>query len=140
MAPNKFNSERFSRVMSNLTSEAKRELREALGRAADVITDTQRAYAPVDDGTLQASIRQEPVSEDAGKIAVVIKAGGASTTRPVRNGQSITYDYALGVEFGTKDTPAQPFFFPGYRVNKRRVRSRISRAIKKAVRSSAGAA
>lgn len=137
MATNRFNRKRFDRVLRRIPEAAKIELREALSRAAELITNTQRAYAPVDDGALQGSIRHEPVSEQEGKIAVAIKAGGAATTRRVRNGQSITYDYALAQEFGTQDQPAQPFFFPAYRVTKKRVKGRVTRAVKKAAQRAA---
>ena len=133
---NKFNRARFDRLLRAIPENSRRELREALGRAAEVVTASQRAFAPVDDGKLQASIRHDPVDESEGKIAVEIRAGGAGTTRRVRNGTSATYDYSLGVEFGTNDTPAQPFFFPGWRTNKKRVKSRVSRAVKKAVKQS----
>ena len=38
------------------------------------------------------------------------------------------------VEFGTVDTDAQPFFWPAFRLLKKRLDSRIKRAIGKAVR------
>lgn len=38
------------------------------------------------------------------------------------------------VEYGTSNTPAQPFFWPAYRLLKKRIRNRIKRSISKAVR------
>ncbi|UHD44914.1 HK97 gp10 family phage protein [Aureimonas altamirensis] len=138
MAPNKFTrKERFGRILQRIPLEARNELRDALTRAAEVVNETQRSYVPVEDGTLRQSIRHDPVNESEGKIAVAIRAGGRTTTRPVRDGASVTYDYAMAQEFGTKEMRANPFFFPGYRVNRKRVRSRVTRAVKKAARRAA---
>lgn len=40
-------------------------------------------------------------------------------------------------EFGTVNHPAQPFFFPVYRMNARRYKSRISRELNKAIKAMA---
>jgi HK97 gp10 family phage protein len=42
--------------------------------------------------------------------------------------------YARFQEFGTKDMPANPFFFPVWRTRKRRVKSRLTRNINKAIK------
>jgi len=46
--------------------------------------------------------------------------------------------YARWVEFGTQDAPAQPYFFVSWRTMKKRVRSRIARNVRKAIRSEGG--
>jgi hypothetical protein len=45
--------------------------------------------------------------------------------------------YARWVEFGTQKMQARPFFFPAYRALKKRVKSRINREMKKAIREGA---
>lgn len=129
---------RLQQQLRRIPKEAKAEIRKALDTAADQIVATQKGFSPVEDGTLRNSIRHSPVSEATGRLAVTIEAGGAATTRPVREGQSATYDYALAKEFGTQDGPAHPFFFPGYRANKKRAKARINRAIKKAAKAAVG--
>ncbi len=42
--------------------------------------------------------------------------------------------YARFQEFGTKNMPANPFFFPVWRTRKRRVKSRLTRNINKAIK------
>ena len=121
-----------------LPDAAKAEIRKGLNIAADQIVATQKSFAPVDDGTLRDSIRHAPVSEDSGRVVVRITAGGTATTRPVREGQSATYDYALAQEFGTEEAAAQPFFFPGYRSNKKRAKARIRRGVKAAAKKTVG--
>lgn len=43
--------------------------------------------------------------------------------------------YARWQEFGTKNMPASPFFYVVWRANRRRVRSGIGRAVKKALKT-----
>jgi HK97 gp10 family phage protein len=42
--------------------------------------------------------------------------------------------YARWVEFGTQKMPAQPYFYVSYRANKKKVKSRVRRAITKAAK------
>jgi HK97 gp10 family phage protein len=109
----------------------------ALEQSADEINALQRTLVGEKTGALKASIRNSGAVERDGGVVVEIEAGGPTTTKPVRNGQSATYDYALGQEFGTADAAAQAFFYPGYRGNKRRAKSRISRQTRKAIREGA---
>ncbi len=43
--------------------------------------------------------------------------------------------YASWVEFGTKRSGARPFFWPVYRKHRRRIRSRVLKAIREAIKS-----
>ncbi|PZU95622.1 MAG: hypothetical protein DI527_01025 [Chelatococcus sp.] len=90
-----------------------------------------RHAAPRDDGTLAASVR---IEQGRAGDRFYVKAGGPTTTRPVREGASATYDYALGQEFGTAKMPANPFFYPIYRYRRRAIRESISRAALNAAR------
>jgi hypothetical protein len=100
-------------------------------RGADEITGIQKALAAKDDGDLAGSVRN---SYDEAELRATLTAGGEATTRPVREGADVDYDYALANEFGTQEMAAQPFFYPGYRLGKKRAKSRISRAVTKAAK------
>jgi len=72
-------------------------------------------------------------------IGVMLKAGDTSTLvtgeaagkkSGVRRGT--VFQNARLQEFGTKNMPANPFFYPAWRANKTRVRGAITRAIRKA--------
>jgi HK97 gp10 family phage protein len=106
---------------------------EAAVKAAEQIANNMRAAASVKSGKLRDSIRIELRPP----FGVRILAGGPSTTKPVRKGQTATYDYALAQEFGTREERARPFFYPMWRLNKRAARSRINRAMKKAIEDAA---
>jgi HK97 gp10 family phage protein len=88
------------------------------------------AAAPVDEGDLRGSVRVE-----RGRFGdrFYVKAGGPKTTKPVRSGQTATYDAANAVEFGTQKMKARPFFYPTYRANRKYIRHGIEHEIRKAV-------
>lgn len=125
------NKERFFQRLVSVVPAAEQELAAANEQSANALADMARRLAPTGEtGRLQASIRIE--TRERGAFAVL--AGGPLTTHPVRKGASRQYDYALGVEFGTEDTPAQPFFWPSFRANKRPAKARATRALTKAIK------
>lgn len=78
-------------------------------------------------GSLQiATVRGRAVTG----IYITIYAG----TRDKKLGTSDAF-YARWQEFGTKNMPANPFFFVVWRANRRRVRSSISRTVRKALKT-----
>lgn len=122
--------ERFKRVLAALPGPAKTAIKSQLWASARFIADEMRLAAERKTGALQSSIR---VEQGKGEFSVVIRAGGPLTTKPVRNGQSATYDYALGNEFGTKNAGEHPFFWNSYNANKKREKDKIRKAGKDAV-------
>ncbi|WP_181178051.1 HK97 gp10 family phage protein [Mesorhizobium sp. B2-6-6] len=123
----------FQRRLAAIPKAVRAGVKPALDTSANELVTVQRALAPRDHGTLQASIQWA----DTGELSRQVTAGGETTTRPARDGQG-EYDYALGVEFGTRQTPAQPYFYSGYRLVRKRLRARIKRAISKSVKDSYG--
>jgi HK97 gp10 family phage protein len=105
---------------------------EILAAARDLVA-AQKAVAPVDDGTLRDSIRLEDASS-ADRIAIKVKAGGPTTTKSVRAGVQASYDYAMGAEFGTSVTPAQPFFYGPYRARRKQFRRKRDKAAREAIK------
>lgn len=111
---------------------ARDEIGKALDASATEIAGAAQLLAPAEDGDLRASIRTGQGEHD---LSRTIEAGGPTTTRPVREGVSATYDYALGTEWGTADTRAQPYFFPAWRLGRKRAKGRIARAVRKAAKA-----
>ncbi len=121
-------------VLAKIPKVAAVKLQTAMTASANELADLQRSRVPVKDGTLKASIRVEPFTR--GGIGALVKAGGPTTTKPVRAGQSALYDYSLAQELGTQEQLAQPFFFPSYRQSKTKIKRRASKAVKEAVAGS----
>jgi len=86
--------------------------------------------APAESGDLEASCRIEPGENP---LEFVVKAGGDQTTREIREGSGVTFDYALAFEYGTSRQPARPFFWPTYNALRDDMQSEINQAIGKAL-------
>lgn len=133
------------RSLKQMPIEARKEIGPAIDKGADELVRLQRAAAPKDKFKLVRSIRKEKggtrigsqLKGDAG-LSTAVVAGGPLTTKEVRSGSGVSYDYALAGEFGTSDTPAQPYFYGPYRLIKRRIKSRITRATTKSAKKAAG--
>lgn len=126
--------EKLRAVLRRLPANIKKEVQDGLTKSGQGINDLQRSYVSVDDGDLRDSIRTIPFSK--GGIGIIIAAGGPTTTRPVRAGQSAPYDYAMAQELGTQKMLASPFFYPAYRQKKSGMKRKASLAVKKAVANS----
>lgn len=107
-----------------------RAAREAATQGGEEAASAMKYLAPREQGDLVNSIRVEPAPAGGQFVGVLVKAGDSSTV--VVNGTGGTFQNAKIQEFGTKKMPANPFFFPAWRMNRSRVRGRITRAIRKA--------
>lgn len=118
---------RLAAIPKNVSVAAKA----ALNKSADELVTAQKALAPQDDGVLIGSIHKAPGRHEH---SVAVKAGGAATKRQV-GGRDYYYDYAVAQEFGTRKMQPNAFFFPAYRLLRRRFKNRLSRAMNKAVKT-----
>lgn len=142
--------DRLLKKMAALPPAVRKALKESITQGADEITAMQRRLAPTKTGKLRASIKQ---TWGGGKVAhASVGGGGAGEGDPdltvTLSAGDRSVRYAHLVEFGTAPhtlggifagaqhpgTTARPFFFPAYRALRRRVKSRITRAAKKAAR------
>lgn len=126
-----WDSTEFKRRLARLPAVMRREASAALAQNAEEWVSTARRMAPDDPEThgndLRSSIRSYPT--DTG--GQVVRAGGETTTRTSAAGP---FDYATAMEFGTVNHPSRPFFWPSYRLLKKRFRSRQARALSKAAK------
>jgi HK97 gp10 family phage protein len=126
MADNKFaNRTRALRRLKALPQSVIDATAKALEASAEGIRLQIQAAAPIDDGNLRDSVRRVDISDES-RLAQQVSAGDEAVF------------YARMVEFGTPRQGAQPFFYPTYRANRKRVRARISRAINKAAKVAVG--
>jgi HK97 gp10 family phage protein len=141
--------EKLLAKMAAIPAEIRREMSAAIQQSADEITRLQKSLAPKRTGRLAESIVSTK-GKPAPKYSTFNGKGGESDpdlSVTISAGNS-KVRYAHLVEFGTAPhvnggrfagsqnpgTPARPFFFPAYRALKRRAKSRITRATKKAIR------
>lgn len=93
---------------SGLPFKLKRELAAKLKEQADELADAIKAEAPVVSGTLRDSVK---VRRRRNELELEVVAGGQATSKEIRKGAGVDYDYALAVEYGTTERPAEPFFY-----------------------------
>lgn len=146
--------DRLRRRLAAIPKRARTEIRAALEKSAQEISSAARTMVPVESGDLKRSIAYtfgKYIPDNANVRGVA--AGGSGDpdlSVTIHAGDERAY-YAAFVEFGTnphpqggtfKGTshpggPAEPFFFPAYRMLKARVKNRIARATRKAARDAA---
>lgn len=110
----------------------------AVVKSAEEVADMQRRLAPEDTGGLKDSITvtqpgqtTPPYSQPGGsRVATELEAIVTAGNSEVR--------YPHLVEHGTTKAAAQPFFWPGFRLTRKRAADRIKRAVGKAVRDNWG--
>jgi hypothetical protein len=116
MASNNPSVRQFKTDLLEFVNRAKYDFhQETLAMADELVGNIQRAIEHSDSGHLSQSVRKQDVTNsDQTRISVLIRAGGALTTRRTADGAA--FDYALAEEFGTtKETP-RPFFYSTVRL------------------------
>jgi HK97 gp10 family phage protein len=118
--------------LDGLSFKVKKKLAQTIKEQADGLADAIKAAAPVKSGTLRDSVQ---VRRGKNSADLVVTAGGDATTKEVRSGSGVAYDYALATEFGTSKEEAEPFFYPTYRERADDIRQAIEGAVDEAVNS-----
>lgn len=123
---------RLQRRFAAIPKAIRDEIQPSLTRNSNNLAKLMKQLAPEEEGDLRESIRVEQGSHELSRAVV---AGGEKTTREVRSGSGVTYDYAMAQELGTKEMPANPFFYPAKRLLAKKItrslKSAASRAVKK---------
>ncbi|WP_440408703.1 HK97-gp10 family putative phage morphogenesis protein [Neorhizobium petrolearium] len=127
-------TQRLSRRLEAIPKAVKQAVAPALITAGTDLAVTMRLLAPEDTGALKKSIHvtqpgehTPPYSQPGGsRVAaenqVLVTAGN----------EDVRYPHL--VEHGTAEAPAQPFFWPAFRLKRKTLANRIKRAIRKAVK------
>lgn len=127
-------TDRLSRRLEAIPKAVKQAVEPALITAGRDLSVTMRTLTPVDTGDLQKSIH---VTTPGQTTPPYSQPGGSTTAREnqvlVTAGNS-SVRYAHLVEHGTVDAPAQPFFWPAFRLKRKTLANRIKRAIRKALK------
>lgn len=118
------NRDRLRRRLRAIPVEARKALKAQNAVNAAELVAVQKSFADASfsdpTGQLQSTIKHQDVS-DSTRISQKVSAGAPGTP------------YAAWVEFGTSKNDPRPFFWPAYRLMRRRMKARMGRAAKKAV-------
>lgn len=124
MAVNK-SVERFRALTEELQIEVRQAAIAELNTQAQGLADLMEGAAPRGPtGNLEHSIN---VVQSKKPTTVRVVAGGKLTVRP--SVSSKPYDYARADEFGTTHMAPRPFFFPTYRLRKKKIIAAMKRKI-----------
>ncbi|WP_332712623.1 HK97-gp10 family putative phage morphogenesis protein [Pelagibacterium mangrovi] len=126
---------RLQRRLEAIPKAVKSAVHPALIQSGNEIAGTMKTLAPVDTGALRDSIEvtapgtaSPPYSQPGGsRLAaeneVLITVGN----------EDVRYPHL--VEYGTQNSSAQPFFWPAFRLLRKKASNRIKRAVSKAVKT-----
>jgi HK97 gp10 family phage protein len=120
------------KMVDSITKEIVSSIEDVVAAEANLMVRDMRGRVAKDTGTAESTIHAERGS-NPNKISVTIKAGGAATTKQVRQGSGVAFDYATAIEWGTHHQAAQPFFFSTYNAHKRQAKEHIAAGIKGAL-------
>lgn len=131
---------KFQARMEAIPRAARQAVKPALVKAAEGVAGLQRALAPEKSGKLKASIHvtapgdaTPPYSQPGGSMvappnAALITVGNSD----VRYAHLVEYGHGNG--FNGSTVPPHPFFWPGFRLGRKKALAAIKRAFGKAVR------
>lgn len=124
----------FQRKMREIPKSVRQSVAPATAKGADEIAALAAQLAPKDKGDLAGSIevtrageRTPPYSQPGGSY--VVPEGAAAVTA---GNTDVRYPHLQ--EFGTRHHAAQPFFWPAYRMLRKRTTDRIKRELTRAVK------
>nr|DAE48851.1 MAG TPA: tail component [Caudoviricetes sp.] len=127
---------KLRKKLEALVAVGRDEIRRAMETSSDEIVALAKNLVPVDKGDLKDSIGWTWGKAPKGAMTLgKVQSDGVDSefTITIYAGNSEAY-YARWVEFGTQKMGAQPYFYPSYRALRRRSKSRVTRAVTKAIK------
>ena len=124
------NKDKLFQSLKNTVPEVDKNLRDALAQGGDEMVQQAKSFVPKDEGDLLNSIEwewtQNTQASDSRSPAIIVMAGDD------KGGKA---DHAMHVELGTVKMARQPYFFPAYRLLKRKIKGRLTRSMTKAIKA-----
>lgn len=128
---------RIEAAVRSAMEQGAQEVVDMMKRLVPVSADGSHGKAP---GTLRDSIGWTWGDAPAGSVTLLKSSGGreyAGMRITIYAGSKEAF-YARWIEFGTQHAAAKRFFYPSWRTMRKRVKSRIQRASRKAIKSEGG--
>lgn len=127
----------FNRRWNAIPDEVRKAMRHEMESIAQDLVDEIYGQAPQDTGDMAGTIDWTWGDVPAGSLTIGrVGRNDFGTLRiTIFAGDKDTF-YARFQEFGTKDMPANPFFFTVYRARSKNIKSRMQRALNRAAKSS----
>lgn len=132
----------LKRRFAEIPERIKREVEAELDVVGSQLVAEMESLAPRRGGDLVKSIGFDRGSRKNGALGISALKSGTAVGRigiTVFAGRGLgdrKNNHAFYQEFGTKEMPANPYFFPVWRSNRARVKARLSRAVTRAFKKS----
>ena len=135
---------RFQTRMRAIPQEVRKAVQPALLKSGEEMAGVMRNLAPEESGDLIRSIEvtgpgrsTPPYSQPGGATAIPENTVAVTVgNEDVRYAHLVEYGHGNG--FGGSIVPPHPFFWPAYRLTRKRNENRIKRAIRKALKDNWG--
>jgi HK97 gp10 family phage protein len=112
-------------ALNSIPKQVRAKIQPSIDQGADEMVARMKHLVPDDPATHGNDLKSRIVKVP-GKVPLAVRVQAID---PGPDG----FDNALAQEYGTKDMPASPFFWPSVNTTKKRVRRRIDRAISKSI-------
>ena len=131
--------DRLQRRFAAIPEKVRAAAADAMEKGAEEIVQLMRQWVPKDSGAGAASINWTWGEAPKGAMTLGTYKGNARGSLQITiyaGGQTPLGDafYLRFQEFGTVKMRANPFFYPAFRARRIRAKSRITRAINKAIK------
>lgn len=130
-----------AKLTRTIPQRVRHHLKQSMAQYAGKVVSTMEAFVPEEEGYLKNSIAWTWGDAPAGSLVlgsvggnqsdlrITIYAGDETTIVKTKSGGA--FQNARLQEFGTKNMPASPYFYVSWRLNKRRTKAAMRRAVKK---------
>lgn len=126
--------DRLNKRLAAIPKRVREAVQLSLIQSGDELVARMRALAPEDSGDLKKSITATPPGQATPAYS---QPGGSQVAREnqvlVTVGNS-EVRYAHLIEYGVSHRAATPFFWPAYRLTRKRIANRVKRAMRKAIK------
>jgi HK97 gp10 family phage protein len=131
------NLDKFNKQMTvDVPMSVHDALKAEIERQSSLLTQRISGLTPVDRGVLKATVKWEWAKpKDNSPLGLRTRVTAGDSTTIVSNRRGKRWQLARLVEFGTVHRKATPFFFPVYRAYKKKMRSALSTATRKAIKA-----
>ncbi|MEN3239048.1 HK97 gp10 family phage protein [Methylobacterium ajmalii] len=125
--------ERLNRRLERIPEAVKEAVAPSLEKSGNELVGTMRRLAPEETGDLKRSLHMTPAGQSTPPYSQpgsshVVPEGAVAVTA---GNEHVRYPHLQ--EYGTEHAPAQPYFWPGFRLLRKRITNRTKRDLRKAV-------
>lgn len=125
---------RLKKRLAAIPKKVREAVQPALIKSGDELVDRMRHLVPKDTHALERSITATPPGQATPAYSQPGGSRVAAENQVLVTAGNADVRYPHLVEYGHANAAAQPYFWPAYRLSKKRIANRVKRAMRKAIR------